>query len=90
MGVTYMQTVFTSAEFNRDAGKAKQAADYNPVFITKRGVKSHVILNINEYTKLSQCNKEKSLVELLAMPPGYADIDVDFNRVKDMPRRIDF
>jgi len=43
----------SSLEFDRDAGKAQQLAEKEPVFITDRGKASHVLLSISQYRKLA-------------------------------------
>lgn len=79
-------TTMTSREFNQDTGKAKKAAANGPVIITDRGKPEHVLLDYNEFRRLSV--KGKSLAEVLAMPEG-ADLDFDFPTLKDMPGEID-
>ena len=46
-------TTMTSREFNQDASRAKKAAGDGPVFITDRGKPAHVLLNIEDYRKLT-------------------------------------
>lgn len=70
MGITSI----TSREFNRDVSKAKRDASTGPVFILDRGRTAHVLLTIEDYLKITK--KEKSIVELLAMPEVAA---VDFD-----------
>ena len=72
-------TTVTSREFNQDVSKAKRDALKGPVFITDRGRAAHVLLSIEAYQKIS--DKEKSIVELLAMPDATA---IDFD-----PPRLD-
>ena len=60
--------------FNQDTGRAKKASAEGPVFITDRGKPAHVLLNIDEYRKIT-C-KPRSLVEALSMP-GMEDIEFD-------------
>ena len=81
------QTVMTSREFNRDSGKAKKAATIGPVIITDRGKPEHVLLSYEEFKKLS--GAKKTIGELLAMPEG-ADLDIEFPRIRDYPREVDF
>ena len=69
MGITSI----TSREFNRDVSKAKRDASTGPVFILDRGRTAHVLLTIEDYLKIT--GKEKSIVELLAMPEAAA---IDF------------
>ncbi len=72
-------TTVTSREFNQDVSKAKRDALKGPVFITDRGRTAHVLLSIETYQKIS--DKEKTIVELLAMPDATA---IDFD-----PPRLD-
>ena len=57
-------TTFSSREFNQDAGKAKRAARYGPVFITDRGEPAHVLLTIEDYQRIT--GGMASIVDLLA------------------------
>ena len=43
----------SSLEFDRDAGRAQQLAEKEPVFITDRGKASHVLLSIGQYRRLA-------------------------------------
>ena len=67
-------TTISSRDFNQDVSKAKRAALDGPVFITDRGRSAHVLLNINDYQKIT--GKKESIVELIAMP-NVGDIDFD-------------
>ncbi len=69
----------SSREFNQDVSKVKRASANGPVFITDRGRAAHVLLTIDDYQKITE--KEKSIVEALAMP-DVADIDFDPAPVK--------
>ena len=71
-------TTFTSREFNQDASKAKRAAQKGPVFITDRGLPSHVLLTIDAYRKIA--GSSESIVDLLALP-GAGDIDFEPERL---------
>ncbi len=79
-------TTLSSREFNQDSGKAKKATLNGPVFITDRGKPAHVLLSFEEYRRLT--SGKKSIVELLSMPEG-ADLEIEFPRLKDLPRPID-
>jgi hypothetical protein len=46
-------TSMSSGEFSRDAGKARQMAEKEPVFIVDHGAPSHVLISIGEYRKLT-------------------------------------
>jgi prevent-host-death family protein len=73
-------TTLSSREFNQDTGRAKRAAKKGPVFITDRGRPSHVLLTIEEYSKLS--GKKQNILDMIAMPEA-ADIDFDPPRMGD-------
>ncbi|WP_438752594.1 type II toxin-antitoxin system Phd/YefM family antitoxin [Pararhizobium sp. O133] len=80
-------TTMSSREFNQETGRAKKAAEIEPVFITDRGEPSHVLLSIEEYRKLTSSHLSdteiagqpvrKTIIELLAMP-GLEQVDDDF------------
>lgn len=67
-------TTVTSREFNQDVSKIKRAALNGPVFITDRGHPAHVLLNIEDYKKLTET--KENIIDLLAMPDA-ADIDFE-------------
>jgi hypothetical protein len=71
--------LLSSREFNQDSGKAKQAANERPVFITDRGRLSHVLLSIADYERFT--GGAGSIVDALAMP---ANQEVEFE-----PPRMD-
>ena len=66
-------TTLSSREFNQDASGAKKAAQRGPVFITDRGRPAHVLLSIEEYTRLT--GNQPGIAELLAMPGESVDFD---------------
>jgi PHD/YefM family antitoxin component YafN of YafNO toxin-antitoxin module len=70
-------TVLSSREFNQDTGKAKKATKDGPVFIMDRGRPGHVLLSMDDYTKLTSGGK--TLADLLAMRNND---DVDFDPLK--------
>ena len=59
-------TTLSSREFNQDTSGAKKAAATGPVFITDRGIPSHVLMSIDQYRKLTLTHK--NIIDLLAMP----------------------
>ena len=67
-------TTVTSRELNQNTARAKRAANLGPVFITKRGQPTHVLLSIQVYRRLS--NQNRNLAEPLSMR-GLADIDLE-------------
>ncbi|BDM83750.1 type II toxin-antitoxin system Phd/YefM family antitoxin [Acaryochloris marina] len=72
-----MQSI-SSREFNQDVGKAKRAAEKEPVFITDRGTPAHVLLTVDQYYKL--IHSSKSVADLLAMPDC---AEIEFEPVRD-------
>ena len=64
-------TTLTSREFNQDTAQAKRAAESGPVFVTTRGQRSHVLLSIGEYDRLTA--QPVSLADLLADDRPEAD-----------------
>jgi prevent-host-death family protein len=72
-------TTVSSREFNQDTSRAKKAALKGPVFITDRGEPAHVLLSIEEYRRLT--SKGRSIVDMLAMPPGTGDFEFDPPRI---------
>lgn len=74
-----MITTLSSREFNQDTSRAKKAALSGPVFITDRGKPAHVLLNIEEYLRLTQSST--SIIDLLAMPEA-GEIEFEPPRLK--------
>ncbi|OED44508.1 hypothetical protein ACH42_07335 [Endozoicomonas sp. (ex Bugula neritina AB1)] len=71
-----------SRAFNQNVTEAKKSALQQPVFITDRGNITHVLLNINDYKKITQ--KTDSIIDLLAMPEADTDIpEFDAPRIND-------
>ena len=58
-------TTLSSREFNQRISEAKKAASRGPVFITDRGRPAHVLLNIEDYQKLT--GGHQKIADLLAM-----------------------
>jgi len=81
-------TTLTSRAFNQDTAGAKRAAAAGPVVITDRGKPSHVLLSIDEYRRLT--GGGKSILDLLAMPPEYADFALELPRSREPAREFDF
>lgn len=82
-----MVTTISSREFNQRASEAKKAADHGPVFITDRGRPAHVLLNIEEYKRLT--GGHQKIADLLAMP-GIEDIELDIPAMRDVAQAADF
>ena len=67
-------TTMTSQELNQDIERAKRAAESGPVFITTAGKRTHVLLSIEDYSRLADSGR--SIVDALAMP-DHVDIDIE-------------
>jgi len=78
-GPDTIATTLTSREFDRDAGRARQASSQGPVLITDDGRAAHVLLAIDDYLRL--VGRPMSLAEALAQPDG--DFDFDPPRIGD-------
>ena len=73
-------TTLSSHEFNQGVSGAKKATKRGPVFITGRGRPAHVLLSIEEYTRLT--GNQSGIAELLTMLDGDAP-DFDPPRLRD-------
>jgi prevent-host-death family protein len=80
-------TTMSSREFNQDTGRAKKAAARGPVFITDRGRPAHVLLSIEEYRRLTA--GEGSIIDLLGLPRGVEDVEMEFPPMRDAPEPAD-
>ncbi len=75
-------TTLSSREFNQKVGYAKKAAEDGPVFITDRGEQTHVLLNVQEYRKITSKEKGRTLYDALDCPEvGKVDPDFEFPRL---------
>lgn len=81
-------TTLSSREFNQDTSRAKKAASEGPVFITDRGKPAHVLLSIEEYRRIT--GQQDSIIEMLGLPPGIEDVEIEFPRSCELPRPADF
>jgi prevent-host-death family protein len=70
----------TSASFNQNPSKAKQAANDQPVVITDHGKPTHVLMTYEQFE--TNRRKSKTLAEALGDPNG---LDLDFD-----PPRLSF
>ena len=73
-------TTISSRSFNRDIGKAKKAARTGPVIITDRDQPAYVLMNIEQYRKVT--GTKKNILDLLALP-GAEDIEFTPPRMQD-------
>lgn len=80
-------TTLSSREFNQDTGRAKIAARNGPVFITDRGSPSHVLLTFEDYQRLT--GGSDSIIDLLGLPPGVEDAELEIPRPRDLARPAD-
>ena len=81
-------TEVSSREFNRDASRLKNEADNGPVFITSRGVRSHVLLSYRDYETLKG-SRAKSLLQAVAQVGQADEISFDPPRVGIRSRGVD-
>ena len=79
-------TTLSSREFNQHVSDAKKAANNGPVFITDRGRPAHVLLNIEDYRKLT--GGRMTLVEALAQQ-DVSDFDFEPPRAGNLYRPVD-
>lgn len=77
-------TTVSIEEFQKDADRVGDASAEGPVFITRPGQRTLVVLDIEEYRKLS--GKEPSIVDLLSYP-GAGEIDFEPPRMGTEPYR---
>jgi hypothetical protein len=63
----------SSNSFSNDPDAARMAANHGPVFITERGLPTHVLLNIADYQKL--LGQTGNVTALLSMS---SVVDVDW------------
>lgn len=80
-------TTLSSREFNQDTSRAKKAATEGPVFITDRGKPAHVLLSIEDYQRLT--GRLGSIVELLGLPPGIEDVELEIPSMRELARPAD-
>ena len=77
----------SSREFNQHTSRAKKAARSGPVIITERGRPAHVLLTIEEYQRIT--GAKGSLIELLGLPPGVEDVELEIPPLRDSARPAD-
>ena len=89
-----MTTTVSAREFNQNASAALRLAAEEPVFITKRGTPTNVILSIEDYQRLTQPQPRRSLADVLsAMSAEAGEIDFEIDREPSIPnphREVDF
>lgn len=81
-------TTLTSREANQDFSRAKRAAKLGPVIITERGKPAQVLMNYDEYLRMS--GPKRSILDRPAIA-GMDEIEFEIEpRAKDLPREVDF
>ncbi|WP_081496500.1 type II toxin-antitoxin system Phd/YefM family antitoxin [Herbaspirillum sp. YR522] len=80
-------TSLHAQDFAQDVQKAIAATENGPVFITDRGIPSHVLLSYLEYQRLLAL--KRSIASNLAMP-GNADVEFEVPRANICLRPADF
>jgi PHD/YefM family antitoxin component YafN of YafNO toxin-antitoxin module len=87
MGHTQTVQTVTSREFVHNVSAAKRiAAEGNTIIITDRGAPAFALLNIAEYRRLTE--PDKNMSELLALHEA-ADIVLEFDPVRIGARELD-
>jgi len=81
-----MPEFMTARRFNQDTAGAKRAAEDGPVYVTDRGRPSHVLLTFDEYARLTGAG---DLVASIGSDAEAGRIDLDLERLRDEPRRVD-
>lgn len=84
MTLSYM----TSATFNQNPSKARQAANENPLVITDHGKPTHVLLTYEEFE--AKWKKPKSALSALCDPNPATDDDFDPPRLSFKNRKVEF
>jgi PHD/YefM family antitoxin component YafN of YafNO toxin-antitoxin module len=82
-------TTLSSRDFNQKVGQAKKAAEEGPVFITDRGEQTHVLLNVEEYRKIT--GDGQTLLEMLWDPAvaELADLEIPEREIQEF-KNVDF
>lgn len=69
-----MTIIMTSREFNQGSSSALKVAETEPVYVTKRGKITNVILSYEQYQQLIPQEKEPTFAELFSGYHPAADI----------------
>ncbi len=78
----------TEEEFQHDVAGALQAAIDAPVFIREAAKPTHVLVSIKEYDRLVR--QSCDLIEAMSKPDGVADLEIEYDRSRDVPRAAEF
>ncbi|MDP4024531.1 type II toxin-antitoxin system prevent-host-death family antitoxin [Methylobacterium sp. NEAU 140] len=79
-------TTLSSRDFRQNANRAQKAAENGPVFITERGEPTQVLLNIEEYRRLT--SGRRNLAAALSMP-GLTEVPLEHSELRGLPRTPD-
>ena len=71
---------------NRFSELVEKAINLGPQTVTKRGVKTVVVLSFDEYQKLTK--PKTDLINFFKTSPLYG-IELDLERNKDLPREVE-
>ena len=71
---------------NRFSELVEKAIKLGPQMVTKRGVKTVVVLSFDEYQKLTK--PKTDLIDFFKTSPLYG-IELDLERDKDLPREVE-
>lgn len=82
-----MVTTLSIQEFEADARAARSAAQAGPVLIADDGVPANVLMTAEEYQRLT--GRKISIVDLIALPPGTPDVELDIPARREPARAAD-
>lgn len=71
---------------NRFSELVEKAIKLGPQMVTKRGVKTVVVLSFDEYQKLTK--PKTDLIDFFKTSPLYG-VELDLERNKDLPREVE-
>ncbi|MBN4055264.1 type II toxin-antitoxin system Phd/YefM family antitoxin [bacterium AH-315-K03] len=80
-------TTLPSREFNQNPSTARKASIDGPVFITDRGEPVQVILDINDYRKLTKT--EKTIADIFSPTKELAELDFEPEKIVWDNRSLD-
>lgn len=80
-------TSLSSREFNQELGRAKKSSKKGPVFITDRGRTTHVLLDIDDYRRIT--GTHATMADLLSNPAA-AEIEFEPLRIDLSRLEVDF
>ncbi|HYJ31155.1 MAG TPA: type II toxin-antitoxin system prevent-host-death family antitoxin [Allosphingosinicella sp.] len=78
----------SSREFNREPSRVKRAAATEDVIVTERGKPTLALIRYDEYRRMK--GEPRTLLELFESLPDTSDIDVEFERRREIHKPFDF